>query len=138
MKIIKVSLVLFLLIFVSLSVYIFFGPFQLKNPSYLYWVYFGEECSKDYFENFIFEDPAKKRIITGLTEDKIRKRFPEIVDAENFPPNSYRRKILENYKNIDFKGKDIKMLWFDNEPERMGWVIVLVNGRGYSIDPVKG
>lgn len=138
MKALKIALLIFFLCFISFSAYVFFGPVQLKNPSYLYWVYFGKECPQDYFDNIIFADPAKSRIISGLSEEKIRERFPKIVDAEKFPSTSYRGQVLASFKNTEFKDQGLRMFWFDDDPQKMGWAIILVNGRGYRIDPIKG
>ena len=137
MKILKIVLLLALIASLGLWILIYFGPFQLKNPSYLFWVHFGEECPKEYFDNYVFVDLAKSRIIYGLSEEKIRKRFPLLFDGEIYPKDSTRGKVLETYKTTEFKDKNVKILWFDDNPQWLGWVIVLVDGKGVRIDPKK-
>ncbi len=121
------------------GLWLYCGTFQLKNPEYLLWVYFGGECPEAYYEKYIFADFYRSRIIQGLSTAEIRKRFPGIVDGETFPKESYRGTLLQNWRaHDDYKSRDLKLFWFDNAPDKMGWAIIILNDKGYQIYPMKG
>ena len=137
----KRKILLFLLAIVVLvsCVWLYCGTFQLMNPRYLLWVYSDNECPADYYEKYVFADPLKSRIIRGLSPAEIKKRFPVVVDGDGFPKDSYRGTLLQNWRNHnDYKDKNLKIFWFDNASDKMGWAITIINDKGFEIYPMKG
>ncbi|MBU1105321.1 MAG: hypothetical protein KKB51_01535 [Candidatus Riflebacteria bacterium] len=132
----KIFLVLFAIVVLCIAALFYFGPFQLKNPAYLWWVMTGSECSQKYLEDYVFVDCNKSLIVRGLTEDKIKKRFPVLFDGDNFPEGSNRQRIIQDLRNTEYKDQNFKMLWFDDQYE-WGWAILLVDGKGLKIDMFK-
>ncbi len=114
-----------------------FGSLQLHNPSYLCWIMSNESCSEELLQKFVLRDTHNSRIVKGLSVDQIRQRFPMLYDADNYARNSYRGEVLEYWRSNFYKGRKLKMLWFD-EQDGSGWVVVVVDGAGQEIKPVKG
>lgn len=136
MKIFKIILSLVITALLCLSAILYFGPFQLKNPSYLLWVLSGNECPKEYLDNYVFLDLNNSLIIRGRTETEIKKRFPVLFDADSFPKESNRAKILEELRKAEYQNKNLKMFWFDDQ-FAWGWAILMVDGKGYKFDMFK-
>jgi hypothetical protein len=97
----------------------------------------NESCSEELLQKFVLRDTHNSRIVKGLSVDQIRQRFPMLYDADNYARNSYRGEVLEYWRSNFYKGRKLKMLWFD-EQDGSGWVVVVVDGAGQEIKPVKG
>ncbi len=135
----KFLYLLILLLAAFFCLWLYCGTFQLQNPQYLLWIYSGKECPEDYYEKYVFADSYRSRIIQGLSAAEIKKRFPGVVDGDSFSVESYRGTILQNWRNHeDYKNRNLKLFWFDNAPDKMGWAIIILNEKGYQIYPIKG
>ncbi|OGK08210.1 MAG: hypothetical protein A2W80_14185 [Candidatus Riflebacteria bacterium GWC2_50_8] len=133
----KILLVTALVISLVIAAELHFGPMQLHNPAYLWWIMSGEPCSAEYLQKYVLNDYRSSRIIEGQREEEIRRRFPMLHDAESFAEGGYRRNVLDYKRNNPFKGQKLKMFWFDDQ-DSGGWAILLVDGVGLKIELVKG
>lgn len=129
----------FVVIIISLfiAVRLYLGPVQFFNPAYLRWVMSNEPCTAEYLEGYVLKDPFNSRIIRGLSEDQILERFPMLRDADDYAKDSYRGEVIAYWRNNFFKGKNLKMLWFDDR-DGPGWAVVVVDGTGQDIELIKG
>ncbi|NLF95385.1 MAG: hypothetical protein GX569_01520 [Candidatus Riflebacteria bacterium] len=137
----KRLLMILLLIMVFIGLYsaarIYFGALQLHNPSYMWWIMTNKACNAEYLHRFVLKDTHNSRLVKGLSVDQIRRRFPMLCDADSYASDSYRGEVLEYWRSNFYKGRKLKMLWFD-EHDGSGWVVVVVDGTGYEIRLMKG
>lgn len=130
MKILKIAAFLVLIAGIIAFFWFNFGIFQLRNPAYLLWILSDKPCPPDYLEKYVFPDDHKRMLVSGRDEAQIRQRFPMIFSADDMPPDSERAGILAIRRDA-FQGQEVKMFWFDNQPDSAwGWTILLVNGKG--------
>jgi hypothetical protein len=131
--VIRLFLLPLVLALLILSV-IIIGPHRIHHPQYFAWVLSSKPCPKDYVKKHIIYDDNRDRLVKGLKEIEILKRFPFTIDADSYPPEHYRRYLLNRYREEN-RNSIIKMYWLDDD---FYLAIVVVDGKGTRIGLFKG
>ncbi|OQA08834.1 MAG: hypothetical protein BWY66_00824 [bacterium ADurb.Bin374] len=129
----KFFLTAFYICIVVFSSFFYFGPYKLKNPDYLFWDIFGKPCTLPIFEQHIMHDPQRSFLIRGKQETDIRNRFPFLSDGDRFASDSVRGIYLNRLKKADFKGRDVKLLWYPSDGD-WGVALILLDGKGHRFE----
>lgn len=57
-------------------------------------------------------DRHRDDLIKGLSYEQIRRKIPNLLEGEQYPPDSYKGKALRGYRSGH---PEARMLWFNKE-----------------------